>query len=218
MTGLPPSGKSTFIPEVALVYPPLVDANFGSYYPSTAVLAGYLAAKGIDSIQTDLNEDFAAYILKPESLKSMADGEFAKIQEFLGEGDFSTHPVEPKLKRSDTEHKPHRLWEIAEKMYELMGKQDYDGVIECYSDHANEINRDKITTKCVRLQETVTINQCHSCILAKACRTSFRKRADAKLIDWRNEPCMFKCMSEPDVDEHQSMEDSIKNNSWSDTV
>ncbi|MFC1865525.1 B12-binding domain-containing radical SAM protein [Chloroflexota bacterium] len=78
MTSLTPSEKSTFTPEVALVYPPLVDANFGSYYPSTAVLAGYLAAKGIDSIQTDLNEDFAAYILKPESLKSMADGVFAK--------------------------------------------------------------------------------------------------------------------------------------------
>jgi len=164
------------------------------------------------------NPEVPVLFINFDDLVSKPDGEFAKIQEFLGEGDFSTHPVEPKLKRSDTEHKPHRLWEIAEKMYELMGKQDYDGVIECYTEHIKEIHRDKITTKCLRLQETVGIGQCHSCILSKACRTNFRKRADDKKIDWENEPCMYKCMTEPDVDEHQSMEDSIENNSWSDTV
>ena len=63
-------------PEVALVFPPLVETNFGCYYPSTAVLAGYLSAKGIDSVQTDLNEDFAIYLLKPESLEHMAKGRF----------------------------------------------------------------------------------------------------------------------------------------------
>ncbi len=59
---------------MALVFPPLVETNFGSYYPSTAVLAGYLSAKGIDSVQTDLNEDFAVYLLKPESLEHIAKG------------------------------------------------------------------------------------------------------------------------------------------------
>ncbi len=63
-------------PEVALVFPPLVETNFGCYYPSTAVLAGYLSAKGISSVQTDLNEDFAVYLLQPESLEHMAKGEF----------------------------------------------------------------------------------------------------------------------------------------------
>ena len=38
-------------PEVALIFPPLVETNFGSYYPSTAVLAGYLASVGILSVQ-----------------------------------------------------------------------------------------------------------------------------------------------------------------------
>ncbi len=63
-------------PEIALVFPPLVETNFGCYYPSTAVLAGYLSAKGIASVQTDLNEDFAAYLLQPESLEHMAKGGF----------------------------------------------------------------------------------------------------------------------------------------------
>lgn len=71
-----PSKQGKTVPEVALVFPPLVETNFGCYYPSTAVLAGYLAAKGIVSEQTDLNEDFATYLLKPESLEYMAKGEF----------------------------------------------------------------------------------------------------------------------------------------------
>jgi len=62
--------------QVALVFPPLVETNFGHYYPSTAVLAGYLSASGTGSIQTDLNEDFASYLLRPESLEAMADGRF----------------------------------------------------------------------------------------------------------------------------------------------
>lgn len=63
-------------PEVALVFPPLVETNFGNYYPSTAVLAGYLSAKGIYSVQADLNEDFTIYLLEPESLEHMAKGRF----------------------------------------------------------------------------------------------------------------------------------------------
>ena len=76
MIGSRSSQQSITAPEVALVFPPLVETNFGCYYPSTAVLAGYLAAKGIDSVQTDLNENFATYLLEPESLEHMAKGEF----------------------------------------------------------------------------------------------------------------------------------------------
>jgi hypothetical protein len=63
-------------PEAVLVFPPLVETNFGSYYPSTAVLTGYLRAKGINCIQADLNEDFAMYLLKKETLEYMVRGVF----------------------------------------------------------------------------------------------------------------------------------------------
>ena len=76
MIGSRSSQQGRTAPEVALVFPPLVETNFGSYYPSTAVLAGYLSAKGIDSIQTDLNEDFASYLLQSEFLEYIANGEF----------------------------------------------------------------------------------------------------------------------------------------------
>jgi hypothetical protein len=62
--------------EVALVFPPLVENNFGHYYPSTAVLTGYLKSHGFASIQTDLNEEFAVNIIKPENLVRMGKGDF----------------------------------------------------------------------------------------------------------------------------------------------
>lgn len=76
MIGSQSSKQGIITPEVALVFPPLVETNFGCYYPSTAVLAGYLTVKGIDSLQTDLNEDFATYLLKPDSLEYIAKGGF----------------------------------------------------------------------------------------------------------------------------------------------
>ncbi len=49
--------------EVWLAFPPLVDTNFGSFYPSTAALAAFLNQAGIPSEQADLNEEFALWLL-----------------------------------------------------------------------------------------------------------------------------------------------------------
>jgi len=65
-------------PAVALIFPPLVETNFGCYYPSTAVLAGYLASRGIVACQYDLNEDFAVYLLQDRRLEEMGRGEFGE--------------------------------------------------------------------------------------------------------------------------------------------
>ncbi len=64
----------TIDPEITLVFPPLVETNFGCYYPSTAVLAGFLATKNISVSQHDLNEQFAVYLLQSERLESMSKG------------------------------------------------------------------------------------------------------------------------------------------------
>ncbi|CAA9290364.1 MAG: hypothetical protein AVDCRST_MAG41-4519 [uncultured Corynebacteriales bacterium] len=50
--------------DVWLVFPPLIETNFGSFYPSTAVLAAYLHAQGLRADQADLNEDFAVWLLR----------------------------------------------------------------------------------------------------------------------------------------------------------
>lgn len=60
---------------IGLVFPPLVESNFGSFYPSTAVLAGFLKDRGLDVWQCDLNEDFAEFLLSPPELSPLALGD-----------------------------------------------------------------------------------------------------------------------------------------------
>ena len=60
--------------QVSLVFPPLVTEGLGRYYPSTAVLAGYLASRGVRTSQANLNEVFALEILETKQLESIGDG------------------------------------------------------------------------------------------------------------------------------------------------
>lgn len=62
--------------EVSLVFPPLMNTGFGTYYPSTAVLAGYLNSVGVASAQTNLNEEAALYLLQPAILSELVAGNF----------------------------------------------------------------------------------------------------------------------------------------------
>ncbi|RFU83255.1 radical SAM protein [Streptomyces triticagri] len=64
---------------IGLAFPPLVESNFGSFYPSTAVLAGFLQSHGISTWQCDLNEEFAEFLLQPEQLEPMAAGRVAGV-------------------------------------------------------------------------------------------------------------------------------------------
>ncbi|MFG2295217.1 B12-binding domain-containing radical SAM protein [Streptomyces sp. NPDC048603] len=59
---------------IGLVFPPLAESNFGSFYPSTAVLAGFLRHRGVEVWQRDMNEDFAEFLLSPTELEPLAAG------------------------------------------------------------------------------------------------------------------------------------------------
>ena len=57
------SAEQTEKTDLWLAFPPLVETNFGSFYPSTAVLAAYLERQGLRTVQDDLNEEFALWLL-----------------------------------------------------------------------------------------------------------------------------------------------------------
>ncbi|MDN2567972.1 cobalamin-dependent protein [Aquibium sp. A9E412] len=57
-----------------LVFPPLVHSNWGSYYPSTAVLAATLAEAAVTSRQLDLNAGLLDHLLAPERLAAIERG------------------------------------------------------------------------------------------------------------------------------------------------
>lgn len=60
--------------KVVLIFPPLVETSFGRYFPSLAVLAGYLENKGIKTQQWDLNAEFALHLLAPDHLAAAGQG------------------------------------------------------------------------------------------------------------------------------------------------
>jgi hypothetical protein len=142
------------------------------------------------------------------------DSTLAGVREFLGEGNFSKHPVNPKLSRSNPEDIKHHLWEHASELYRLFLEKDYKGVVNYHNSKCNEISRENVITPCVRLGRQVAYNECKTCIEGK---TSFvengKKQSEKMNIDWANKPCMFKCLTDP-LNEHVSMNETIENNHW----
>ncbi|HEX9334660.1 MAG TPA: radical SAM protein [Pseudonocardiaceae bacterium] len=63
------SAEQTEKTDLWLAFPPLVETNFGSFYPSTAVLAAYLERQGLRTVQDDLNEEFALWLLCPDTAR-----------------------------------------------------------------------------------------------------------------------------------------------------
>lgn len=63
--------KASSQDETVLIFPPLVETNFGKIFPSCAVLAGYLATRSVKCREYDLNEEFARYLLEPSQLASL---------------------------------------------------------------------------------------------------------------------------------------------------
>jgi hypothetical protein len=59
---------------IVLAFPPLVAGNLGHYYPSTAVLAGALTARGYRTRQLELNESLASTCLDPGALVLAGEG------------------------------------------------------------------------------------------------------------------------------------------------
>jgi Radical SAM superfamily len=60
--------------DAVLIFPPLVEGSFGQYFPSIAVLAGYLAKQDVPVRQIDLNEQFAEFLLSPAYLRQSQEG------------------------------------------------------------------------------------------------------------------------------------------------
>ncbi|MEU7280125.1 radical SAM protein [Streptomyces sp. NPDC045431] len=76
-TDTPPGEQA--VPSVHLVFPPMVETNFGSIYPASAVLAGYLKEQGLAAGQEDLNEAFAEFLLSPDVIAPLGRGAVAGV-------------------------------------------------------------------------------------------------------------------------------------------
>ena len=141
--------------------------------------------------------------------------ELKRIQEFLGEGDFTKakERVKPKLKRSEPNDLGNPLWEDAENVYSLFGQGDFNGVLEYLSNKNTNYYKYSQEVMCCRDGEVKTYLHCRSCRNSKATRGNFKMIATNKGIDWQNEPCTFECRG---LGEGRSLtiQESIENNFW----
>jgi hypothetical protein len=141
------------------------------------------------------------------------DETLERLKGFLGEGDFSNHQIDPKLKRSYPQEIGNHLWEYADTMYEFMKNEEYQKVVDYFEENRKMIFRDKITTFCTRLREGMVYNECLNCKQSCSLVTNLKKKAEERKIAWEFEPCMFDCLTNP-FEEHISMKESVDNNHW----
>jgi len=139
----------------------------------------------------------------------------AKVQDFLGEGDFETAAaqIEPKLKRSEPEKIDSPFWEDAEFVYDHFINQDFDAIDEYLKEPSRMIHRKNARWMCVRLMDPKVEDECLNCMKSEIVRGNYKKTAENKNIDWKNEPCIFECARIVDAP-HKTIEESIRTNHW----
>lgn len=138
--------------------------------------------------------------------------ELSRLKDFLGEGEFFDHPINRKLRRSLPETNDDELWPLSEEIYELMRKENWQGIIDAVKNHRREIAAIR-GLFCTRLMRPVSKAECLNCRNNETVRKNFKVFAESRNIDWREEPCLFECDS-LFVDNPVSIEDSIADNTW----
>ena len=159
------------------------------------------------------NPEKPILIVDFDNLISHPDETLEKIREFLGGGDFSGHPINPKLKRSYPEDIENDLWPHAEKMYSYLLEERWEDIIKYYEDNSDQITKDKRSVFCTRLNRNMVYNECLNCHESRDMRRNLRTQSEQSGIGWRFEPCMFDCLISLEAP-LIPIEKSIVNNFW----
>lgn len=139
------------------------------------------------------------------------------IKDFLdcgGNFDEAISRIEPKLRRSKHEDIDNDLWEDAEFVYEKFIKNKYQEILDYLQDPKRNINKSQARWYCPRVNRNVIESECKLCKSNRIVRNNFKKHAESKDVDWRNEPCPYECGFNPDDENPLTIEESIKNNFW----
>ena len=139
-----------------------------------------------------------------------------KISRFIGvpAGD-AYKIIEQKLHRSKPEDIPHPQWEDADVIYELMKKSDFQGVLDYIKNPEIETHKQHAKFYCHRVGATVVKNMCMACKSQPDVVTNFKKTAEKKQIDWKNEPCAYECGAL--AGDYITIEESIEKNHWNES-
>ncbi len=155
------------------------------------------------------------HVIEYENLldKESREGELARLQDFIGEGDFvneGAKAVEPSLRRSSPREG---------NSPELLLKQDWRGVVKSVGERNRKKLKQARNSKpenylCYRVNLPVHRNTCLECIKGGTVMSNLKKRAEDTDVNWIKEPCVFECALRIDEEAYKTPEDSIKNNFW----
>lgn len=185
-----------------------IDSGLIVHSPDMFIGVTYQACKWILA-----NPQVPILIVNFDDLIMFPNETLENVRIFLGEGDFSNHNIDPKLKRSYPKEIANDLWEYADTIYELMKQKKYQEIVDFYEENSKIINREKIHIPCVRLRERMAYNECVGCKINADLVSNLIKRAEEKNIAWQYEPCIFDCLCDP-LNDHISMKESVRNNHW----
>ena len=168
------------------------------------------------------------HVIEYENLldKESREGELARLQDFIGEGDFvneGAKAVEPSLRRSSPREgnspEVESDFVFADSLYPLLLKQDWKDVVKSVGERNRKKLKQARNSKpenylCYRVNLPVHRNTCLECIKGGTVMSNLKKRAEDTDVNWIKEPCVFECALRIDEEAYKTPEDSIKNNFW----
>jgi len=143
-----------------------------------------------------------------ETVQKVAEFVGASLPEMWASG---AAEVKQSLHRSHPEDKPSRLWDDAERVYQLLLKLDYEGAKEFVLDPERETHKENRKWMCVRAEQPAVAALCRSC-LSTALKNQLRQHAEKNGVPWQERPCAYEVAYGPEP--LISIEESVRNNSW----
>ena len=161
------------------------------------------------------NSHIPVLLVRYDDLLADPDTQLARVKEFLGEGNFSRHPVEKKLYRSKAEEDVKSdLWEISESVYEKTLIGDYDGIINTCIKNSRKIRSGSLKFHCFRRGRQTCYAECKACKNDVTARENFKKDCIRNKGNWAVEPCLFECAYDHEATKYLTIEESIESNFW----
>ena len=121
--------------------------------------------------------------------------------------------IKPALRRSAPEKIEHKLWKLADQVYELFNLGEYEAVTDAVSAARADIFEETGRFHCFRRDSPTVPHECAVCRRGIA-TVEFKKDSIKRGVDWESAPCSYECGMGPEP--HINVATSVADNFWRD--
>ena len=159
-------------------------------------------------------KDIPLIMIDHKDILGDAENTVKKIADFNGvPHNNAWEVVRQDLHRSKKEPIAHPQWEDAEKIYELMGRSDFQGVLDYMNSPKRMTHKVNADFQCHRVGRKVNLAHCQNCKANSSVVANSIIKSETDKIDWLNEPCALDCGA-LEKEGAISVEESIRNHTW----